>query len=274
MKTLKFTTNILILGIILLFTGCSDDDVLVSEPTSEDAAFKFVFDSDNPNKVNFNATPSDDNWNTHWDFGDNTSTDGYEASKVYLTAGDYDVRFKVFTKGGTAEVIQTVVINQNFQGPNLLLNGEFDGNDSWSILTITDGVNISFDNNEATWTGGGFGHAGIYQQFEVLENNLYQISMDINGGPLTDCWFEVYVGTEVPVNGQDYGDGGIRIGLNTWEGCGVEPFNDDFSTISCVGSGATFEFPTAGTAYIVVRSGGGDFGNGVSIDNVAVRSLE
>jgi len=57
MKTLKFTTNILILGIILLFTGCSDDDVLVSEPTSEDAAFKFVFDSDNPNKVNFNATP-------------------------------------------------------------------------------------------------------------------------------------------------------------------------------------------------------------------------
>jgi len=122
--------------------------------------------------------PSDDNWNTHWDFGDNTSTDGYEASKVYLTAGDYDVRFKVFTKGGTAEVIQTVVINQNFQGPNLLLNGEFDGNDSWSILTITDGVNISFDNNEATWTGGGFGHAGIYQQFEVLENNLYQ---NING---------------------------------------------------------------------------------------------
>jgi hypothetical protein len=275
MKTLKFTSNILLIGIILLLTGCADDDSVVPEPTSEDAAFTFVFDAENPNRVIFNATPSDDNWYTHWDLGDNSSAEGYEATKVYLTAGDYDVRFKVFTEGGTAEVIQTVVINQNFEGPNVLQNGEFSGSAPWSILPISDGVNVSFDNNDATWTGGEFGQVGIYQPFEALQDNLYQISMDIKGGPLTDCWFEVYVGMEIPVDGQDYADGGIRLGLNTWAGCGAEPFEGEFLAISCVGSGATFELPATGTAYIVIRSGGGNFGNiGVSIDNVAIRSLE
>lgn len=277
MKTLKFISSALVLGFVLLFAGCADDDDFKVAPTSEDASFTFSFDPENPNRVIFNAIPSDDNWYTHWDLGDNSSAEGYEPSKVYLTAGDYNVRFKVFTEGGEAESIQTVVINQDFQGPNVLQNGEFNGSAPWTILPISDGIDVSFENNEAQWTGGS-GHIGIYQQFQVLENNLYQISMDIKGGPLTDSWFEVYVGMEVPVDGQDYADGGIRLGLNTWAGCGAEPFEGDFTAISCAGTGATFEFSSAGTAYIVIRGGGlsgsSYAGDGVIIDNVAVRSLE
>ena len=59
-----------------------------------------------------------------------------EASKTYLKKGDYDVRFKIFTDGGEAEAVQTIVVNQNFEGPNILLNGEFNGSDNWTILPI------------------------------------------------------------------------------------------------------------------------------------------
>ena len=275
MKTLKFLSRILMIGIILISTNCAnDDDFVVPPPTSDDAAFTFTFDPENPNRVIFTATPNESNWYTHWDFGDNSSAEGYEASKLFFNSGDYNVRFKVFTEGGVAESIQTVVISEDLQAPNLVENGEFDGSDPWIVLPISDGVDVSFENNNAHWTGGGFGQVGIYQPIQVLANNEYQILMDIKGGPLSDSWFEVYVGMEIPVEGQDYTDGGIRLALNTWDGCGGEPFDGDFAAYSCVGTGATFEFPTAGTAYLVIRGGGSDYGSeGVAIDNVAIQSL-
>jgi PKD repeat protein len=275
MKTIQFLSKFLMLGIILISISCTEDDYVAKAPQSEDAAYSFAFDTENPNKVKFTANPEVETWYTHWDFGDNSSAEGLEASKIYLKKGDYDVRFKVFTEGGDAESIQTIVINEDFKGPNILQNGEFNGNDQWTILSISDGVDVSFDNNEANFTGGSWGQVGIYQAVNVLPNNLYQISMDIKGGPLSDSWFEVYIGMEVPQPGSDYADGGIRMGLNTWEGCGNEPFDGDFLDISCVGEGATFKFPTAGVAYFVIRGGGASYGdNGVIIDNVAIRSLE
>ncbi|NNL16356.1 MAG: PKD domain-containing protein, partial [Flavobacteriaceae bacterium] len=112
MKTIKFLSKFLIIGIVLISISCAkDDDPTPVPPTSEDAVFTYEFDAENPNTVNFTATPTDANWYTHWDFGDNSSAEGYEASKTYLNSGDYDVRFKVFTEGGSAEFIQTVVIN-------------------------------------------------------------------------------------------------------------------------------------------------------------------
>ncbi len=145
----------------------------------------------------------------------------------------------------------------------------------WTVFPISDGINVSLENSEASWTGGNWGQAGIYQPIQVLANNQYQISMDIKGGPLSDSWFEVYIGVEQPVAGTDYNDGGIRLGLNTWDGCGGEPFEGELTEISCVGSGATFEMPNAGTVYLVIKGGGASYGDaGVTIDNVAVRSLE
>lgn len=276
MKAIKFLSRFFMLGIILISTGCENDDLVAKAPTSEDAVFTYTFDSENPNKVIFTATPNKANWYTHWSFGDNSSAEGYEATKIFLKKGDYDVRFKIFTEGGVAESIQTIVINQDFQGPNILQNGEFNGSEHWTVLPISDGVNVSFENGAARWTGGAWGQVGIYQPINVLANNLYQISMDIKGGPLQNSWFEVYVGKEVPVaGGPDYADGGMRLSLNTWEGCGGEPFDGDFADYSCVKNAATFKFPTAGVAYIVIRGGGENYGNnGVTIDNVAIRSLE
>lgn len=276
MKTIKFLSRFLVLGIILISIACSkDNDSVAKLPTSEDAAFSFTFDEENPNKVLFTADPGMETWYAHWDFGDGSSAEGLETSKVYLKKGNYIVRFKIFTEEGTAESVQTVTVDEDFTGPNILQNGEFNSIDSWEVLPISDGINVSFANNEAHWTGGDWGHAGIYQAVNVLANNLYQVSMDIKGGPLADSWFEVYVGKVIPKSGTDYNDGGIRLGLNTWDGCGIEPFEGDFAEISCKGTGSTFKFPTAGTVYLVIRGGGANFGsNGVTVDNVAIRSLE
>ena len=263
------------LGIILISTGCADDDKFVAYvPTSEDAAFSFTFDEDNPNTVIFTANTEVETWYTHWDFGDNSSAEGTEASKTYLTKGDYDVRFKIFTDGGVAESIQTIVINQNFEGPNILLNGEFNGSDHWAVLPISDGVDVNFTGDNAVWTGGSWGQVGIYQPVHVEANVPYQIDMDIAGSGLSDSWYEVYIGAEVPQPGQDYADGGTRMGLNTWVGCGNEPFDGQFTEISCVGEGGGLvTFNTTGTVYLVIRGGGADYGTGLTLDNVSITPL-
>lgn len=274
MKTIKIINHILVISIVMLLLSCADDDTFFPAPTAEDAAFAFSFDASNPNIVNFSALERDNNWYTHWDFGDNSIAEGHETDKVFLRAGDYDVRFKVFTRGGSAESIQTIVINEDFEGPNVLLNGEFNGSDEWTVLPISDGVDVNFTDDKAVWTGGEFGHAGIYQPVHVVANVPYQIDMEVSGNGLTDSWFEVYIGSETPVAGQDYADGGIRFGLNTWAGCGNEPFEGSLTEISCIGEGnGLVEFNTTGTVYLVIRGGGADYSSGLSLDNASMTPL-
>tara|TARA_R110000868_G_scaffold206516_5_gene455225 strand:+ start:7220 stop:8812 length:1593 start_codon:yes stop_codon:yes gene_type:complete len=276
MQTIQFLSRFLMLGIIIISTACADDDKFTAYvPTSEDAAFSFTFSEENPNKVIFTANTEVETWYTHWDFGDNSSSEGYEASKIFLRKGDYDVRFKIFTDGGVAESIQTIVINDDFQGPNILLNGEFNGSDNWTILPISDGVDVNFTGDKAVWTGGSFGQVGIYQPVHVEANVPYQIYMEVSGSGLTDSWYEVYIGAAIPVPGQDYTDGGARLGLNTWSGCGNEPFDSPLTEISCVGEGGGLvEFDTTGTVYFVIRGGGADYGTGLSLDNVSINPIE
>ncbi|MGA1226579.1 MAG: PKD domain-containing protein, partial [Tamlana sp.] len=275
MKTIQFLSRFLMLGIILISTGCADDDKFVAYvPTSEDAAFSFTFNEENPNEVIFTPNTQVKTWYVHWDFGDNSSSEDYETRKIFLRKGEYDVRFKIFTDGGVAESIQTIIINQDFQGPNILLNGEFNGGDEWIILPISGGVDVNFTGDKAVWTGGSWGQEGIYQPVHVEANVPYQIDMEVSGGGLTDSWYEVYIGSKIPVEGQDYTDGGIRLGLNTWAGCGKEPFDGQFTEISCVGEGGGLvEFNTTGTVYFVIRGGGSSYNDGLSLDNVTMTPL-
>jgi hypothetical protein len=277
MKNISFPVRCLIYLSLTTMVACStsEEDITIA-PSSEDATFSFTYDPENPNKVFFKAESDVETWYTHWAFGDNTAAEGTEAEKTYFLAGDYQVRFKIFTEGGTAETVQTVSIENDIIGPNLVENGAFDDDQFWTVLPISGGAEVTFENGAATWTGGGWGHVGIYQTIDVEANTLYQINMDISGSGMTDCWFEVYVGTTIPRDGADYTDGGIRLGLNTWDGCGSEAFSGVFTSLSCSNGGGdgTFEFPQAVTAYLVIRGGGADLGTeGITIDNVSIRAL-
>lgn len=265
-----------VLVILFVFTACSSDEELLTTPPSDaDAQFSYSFDNENPNKVYFTASPSVDTWYEHWSFGDNSAAEGSTAEKIYYEKGEYEVRYKVFGDGGTAESVQIISIAEDIVGSNLAANGTFDDNSVWQILPISAGAEVSIGNGKATWTGGGWGNVGIFQAVQLEANTSYQIQMDISGSGMTDGWFEVYVGTDAPVNGQDYSSGGILLGLNTWDGCGNEPFEGPLAVLSCsVGStNGIFEYPENVDAYIVIRSGGANLGTeGISIDNVTLRA--
>lgn len=277
MKNITFLNNYWSILFLLMVASCSsDDEMIMPAPSSDSATFTYSFDTENPNKVFFTAQPDVSTWYTHWSFGDNTAAEGTTVEKVYFLKGEYEVRFKIFTEGGSAETVQTISIAEDIIGPNLVQNGELDSEDSWTVLPISGGVEVSFENGTAVWTGGGWGHVGIYQELAIEADKEYQINMDVSGSGMSDCWFEVYVGTVVPMAGVDYTDGGIRLGLNTWDGCGSDPFQGLLTALSCSNGGGdgTFEFPNAVPVYLVIRTGGGDLGTeGITIDNVSVRPL-
>ena len=277
MKNIKYTLSLLVCFSLFFITACSSDeeDVIVA-PTSSNAMFSYTIDPDNANRIVFAGEPTMKTWYTHWNFGDNTSAEGIQTEKLFYLKGDYEVKFKIFTDGGTAETTQTISIAEDITGSNLLENGELNDSSSWTVLPIGDGADVVFENGTAVWSGGGWGQVGIYQSITVEANTTYQIQLDIAGSGMTDCWFEVYVGTVAPTAGVDYTDGGIRLGLNTWDGCGSEPFDGPLTSLSCSNGGGdgTFEFPNDATAYFVIRSGGADLGtDGVTVDNITLRAL-
>src|SRR6185437_6458277 len=89
--------------------------------------------------------------------------------------------------------------------------------------------------------------------------------MHVQGSGANNVWFEVWLSTKQPQDGQDVTTGWdpsavMLLGLNTWNGCGVAPFNAQLSAISCNGNGGVITVPTGGTYYLTIKSGGNDLG--------------
>ncbi|WP_183561471.1 DUF1735 domain-containing protein [Mucilaginibacter sp. SP1R1] len=148
----------------------------------------------------------------------------------------------------------------------------------WTVLKIAANDNVTFQVNgdgSILASGGNGGHQGVFQPFEVRANKQYKVDFNVAGKGATDTWFEVYVSTLQPTQNKDYSDGGIRMALNTWTGCGKTPFNGLLSAIRCVGSGNVVSFPTAGTVYLVIKSGGSNLGTGgITLTNIDFRRVD
>lgn len=280
MKT-YIKNNLLLSGLILLtititLNSCGgEEEVVVPPPTEADAPFTYQVDSENPNMIHFTGNPQVETWFEHWDFGDYSVADGTKATKTYLKAGEYIVNFKIFTTSGTAKTSQNITIENDFGGPNLVVNGELEGDENWTTFEISGGVDVTFVDGKATWTGGGWGQMGIYQEINAEANKTYQIDVFVSGSGATDSWFEVYLGQEAPQAGVDYTDGGMRMGLNTWNGCGNAPFQGLLSTLTCNGGDGTFALDSEATSYLVLRCGGDNLGDtGITIDDISIREVE
>jgi hypothetical protein len=149
---------------------------------------------------------------------------------------------------------------------------------NWVNLKINNDDKVKFEvnpNGTILASGGNGGHAGVYQTVEVRANKHYKIDMKVKGSGATDVWFEVYVSKTAPVQGSDYAADGTRIGLNTWAGCGKTSFDGLLSAIKCAGTGNTVSFPTAGTVYIVIKSGGANLGTtGITMSDIDFRRID
>ena len=88
---------------------------------------------------------------------------------------------------------------------------------------------------------------------------------------LTETWFEVFASPVAPVQGNDYSEGGAKRSINTWAGCGIDPFAGKISSIGCGDNTGVFTPTEDGVMYIVIKSGGGDLKDGVAVDNIEVR---
>jgi hypothetical protein len=116
---------------------------------------------------------------------------------------------------------------------------------------------------------------GIYQAVQVAEAGNYQLDLDITINGFEEVWFEVYVGTNQPVAGSDYGDPATKVlSANAWDCSDTQKFySGSLAATGCQNLDGRISL-TAGTYYVAIRSGGFTFGQGgIVVDNVSMTKL-
>jgi PKD repeat protein len=214
-----------------------------------------------------------------WDLGDGAAISKPTDTVFFPDAGKYTVTLTAIGKGGASKTASqdiTVATSDPSAG-NLVLGSNMAASDDafWNHITISSGVTFAIDNGKMVAKGGGYGHAGIWQAIDVVAGRKYQIDMNVDGSGASDTWFEVYLGTKLPVNGSDYSDGGARLAINTWTGCGKTAFNGKLSAIQCAGSGNTVTATATGKMYLLIKSGGNNLGlTGIEFTKVTLRGVK
>lgn len=165
-------------------------------------------------------------------------------------------------------------------GADVVTGGDMTSDEFWTVFNPGTGTQatteftesgLKFSNSTTEDT-----HVAVWQAVEVEAGQKYKFSAHVTGSGAANTWFEIYFGETEPVEGTDYTVGGYT-GLNTWAGCGVEPFEDDLATIGCndapgTGTQGLATFDESGTIYLVIKAGsngGGSFGtDGITISDV------
>ncbi|TKS55767.1 T9SS type A sorting domain-containing protein [Mesohalobacter halotolerans] len=159
---------------------------------------------------------------------------------------------------------------------NLITNGTFDDATGWTVVNQygTDSTNGSVDFSNGVVnvgkiddTDGGWIHMGFYTSL-TLTSGWYQFDMDMNFDGINEIWGEVYLGTEEPVQNQEYfGDMQVIKAYNAWD-C-LQTYSGSAVASGCDDSNpGLFFVPNDGTYYLLFRSGGSNFGtSGVELDN-------
>ena len=258
--------------VMIIISGCEEDDNIPASTigfTSTVNNLSVDFKSESTNTRYFS-----------WDFGDNTEpSKDMNPSHFYENEGTYTVTLTTTGRDGkvntqTGQV--TVTAPENF-----VKGGKMEAADisNWTVLKISDGVDITFENGKAIARGGNWGHAGIYQAIQVEANQKYTFSALVAGNGASETWLEVYFGAVPPVQNSDYSSGGNQFGLSTWDGCGSAPFNGNLATLACAGASkgkdGEITFSQSGVVYLLIKTGGANLGvGGISIDNISLVKRE
>jgi hypothetical protein len=219
-----------------------------------------------------------------WDLGSDTYIRGSENTEVlfYPDQDVYPIKLKIVGRGGESFISEQelVIETSDPKYGNLLSGARFKegDDDQWGTLTYSGGVLPQFTGGKVVFDYGGWSHSGFYQSFEAVAGQKYRVDMLVSGAGATNMWFEVYIGESDPATFVgDYNEGGIRLALNTWAGCGNTKFAGNLTDLACDGSlkgdaNGVFEVPSTGTYYLVVRTGGENLGTGgILVDDIEVR---
>lgn len=141
----------------------------------------------------------------------------------------------------------------------------------WTQVKISNNNNVTEAINTQAGTilfkggNGGYDQAGVYQEVHLYGHRQYQANMHVKGSGATNVWFEVWLSKKKPQDGQDvttsWDPSAVQLlGLNTWNGCGVGPFDGQLAAIGCSGNGGVITVPAGGTYYLTIKTGGNNLG--------------
>ena len=197
-----------------------------------------------------------------------------DSSTVFLPGyiGGSQIYYTSFYKP-TADCLDTFFTKTD----SIMLNPNLLKANNWTVLRIANNDNVKFEQTQpGVWlaSGGDGGHQGIYQEVEVEPGVIYKLDLHVKGSGAKDTWFEVYASAQAPAQGSDYTSGGVKLGLNTWTGCGKTAFDDQLSVISCSAHDNLLSFPDGGKVYIVIKTGGTSLGDtGITMSNIDLRKV-
>ncbi len=161
---------------------------------------------------------------------------------------------------------------------NLITNGTFDDASGWTVVNQygTDSTNgsVAITGGEVNIgkidpTDGGWIHMGLYTSVN-LTAGWYQFDMDMSYDGIDSIWGEVYIGSVQPVDNAEYfGDQQVIKAYNAWDCGSIKTYSGSAVAAGCdTSSPGKFQITSAGTYYILFRTGGGTFGaSGITLDN-------
>jgi hypothetical protein len=270
------------LSVTFLVTACEDDPA-----TPKPLAF-FTSEADASNSQLIVFTNETDGGDTYsWNFGDGTAASTETSpSHEYAEAGEYTFVLTATNAGGEATHSEAVNVT-SAGGVEVVVDGDMSKPESWTntVLNLTVATTFNFENDAVTITNGNEVNQSnglIYQAINV-EAGDYLFSMDItNDGTQVQTWVQVYFGTIVPTEGDDYEDGGVMSGISSWDGnCPQANTAANIITVACEGAldeakggNGVVTFAEAGTIYLAIKAGtwDGNMTTGYVIDNVSLIS--
>lgn len=276
--------------LVVSFLSCQPDEIDegngILQSNTMDASFTITAVEGKNNTYLFTAN---NNYATsQWNVDDGSGFSiGKNTKEVFFPdAGTYKIEHKVTGIGGAFEVdSKDLVIDKSDPlAGNIVAGGKFETSQdisNWSIVNISaSGTEWTFADGKATVKGGNWNQKGLYQEVDVIEGVTYKIDMLASStSGVSDTWFEVFASATKPVDGSDYSAGGKLITINTWAGCGSSPFSGKLSEVGCDLGALTnpnepgkFVAQATETIYLVIKSGGGDLKDGISIDNIEMRA--
>lgn len=287
MKLKLITATSLVLGVLatIIYTGCKPEKIGTGNgltPTNLTASFTVTPVT---GKANYYVLKANENGvlAVKWDLGDGGGASiGKAIDTVFFPdAGQYTLTLTAIGTGGaTATATQNVTIaTSDPNSGNLILGGKFTSaadDAKWIHFVVGGGNNMVINTAKGVMTSNqsGFNAGGIAQAVNLVAGKKYMVDMIVSGSGMTNSWFEVWVDTKAPVNGQDYNTGTKPISLLTYSGCGINAFNGKLSALNCSGDGDPFTAKTTGTYYVVIKNGGDNTGlTGVSFTNVTLRGV-
>lgn len=261
-----------------LFQACTPDSDDLSLGNKAEASFIVTDISTSEMKNTFVVESTTDGAFLYkWDLGNGQVITSQTPKDTisYEDIGVYTITLTAVSAGGqtmTSQQVETTV--DAIAGTSAVQGGDMENAEAWN-LTSTGGTMTSYEFSDGainfTNSNPAQSNVVMWQEVELKGGRNYQFDAKISiASGMENSWVEVLLLTDEPVEGEDP-SGNIKIGLNTWTGCGVDPASDLLTELSCRGDGK-FSIAESGTYYLVIKVGSWDgfLGNGgVSIDDVS-----